>query len=74
MPVPREPESSDKWYHVRSASEKQKLRASPKEQEILVRATYLKLSEKKKNEKERTFLELHSKTLNLLNLLHYYCY
>lgn len=49
MPVHREPESSDKWYHVRSGSEKQKLRASPKELEIFVKIAYLKFSKGKKN-------------------------
>lgn len=68
MPVHRKPESSDKWYHVKSGSEKQKIRASPKKLVIFVKTAYLKFSQKKK--KKEKFLKSFNKTLNLLNLLH----
>lgn len=48
MPGHTMPESSDKWYHVRSGSEKQKLRASPKKLVIFAKTAYLKFSKIKK--------------------------
>lgn len=68
MPVHRKPESSDKWYHVRSGSEKQKLRASPKNLKIFVKNSLFKIL--KKIEKGK-FLKSFNKTLNPLNLSHY---
>lgn len=53
MPVHRKPESSDKWYHVRSGSEKQKLRASPKNLKIFVKNSLSKILKKKIKRKRK---------------------
>lgn len=68
MPVHREPESSDKWHHVSSGGEKQKLRASPKELEIFVQESLPKVFPKKRKKKISEVIQQNFKSFKSITL------